>query len=87
MGSSFGSPRVPCPVFLIYAGHGQGDEELNVDYFRAAGGPKALWKIPEVDHVGGFQARPREYERRVIGFFDHALLPPAARDPLAAASG
>jgi hypothetical protein len=24
--------------------------------------------------VGGYQARPREYERRVIAFFDRALL-------------
>ena len=33
-----------------------------------------LWKIPEARHVGGFQARPREYERRVIQFFERALL-------------
>ena len=25
-------------------------------------------------HVGGFEARPREYEERVIGFFDRFLL-------------
>ena len=36
--------------------------------------PKAIWKISEADHTGGFQARPHEYERRVIGFFDRALL-------------
>jgi uncharacterized protein len=64
----------PRPLLLIYAGHGAGGEELNVDYFRAASEPKALWKIAQAGHVGGYQARPREYERRVIEFFDRALL-------------
>ncbi len=68
-------PRIaPRHVFFIYAGHGAGGEEYNRDYYTAAGAPKALWKIPEAHHTGGFQARPREYERRVTGFFDRALL-------------
>ena len=72
-------PRIsPRPVFLIYAGHGAGGEELNVDYYRAASEPKLLWKIPDARHVGGFQVRPAEYERRVVGFFDNALLADAA---------
>jgi hypothetical protein len=29
---------------------------------------------PERTLDGGSDARPREYERRVVGFFDHALL-------------
>jgi fermentation-respiration switch protein FrsA (DUF1100 family) len=64
----------PRPVFFIYAGHGAGGEEFNRDFYDAAGAPKTLWKIPEADHVGGFRARPHEYEQRVIGFFDRALL-------------
>lgn len=64
----------PRPTFLIYAGHGVDSEELNVDYHRAASGPKVLWKIAEAGHVGGFQARPGEYEQRVSRFFDQALL-------------
>jgi dienelactone hydrolase len=63
----------PRPVFLIYAGHGQGGEELSVDYFEAAGEPKTLWEIPEAQHTGGIEARPEEYEQRVIAFFDEAL--------------
>jgi hypothetical protein len=47
---------------------------LNSDYYRAAFDPKTLWKIPEATHVGGLQARPREYEQRVTRFFDRALL-------------
>ena len=68
-------PRIaPRPVFLIYAGHGAGGEELNSTYYRAARQPKSIWRIPEAHHVGGPAARPAEYERRVIGFFDRALL-------------
>lgn len=64
----------PRPVFLIYAGHGAGGEELNPVYFEAASEPKTLWKIAEASHVGGAEARPQEYENRVVEFFDRALL-------------
>ncbi len=68
-------PRIaPRPLFLIHAGQGGGGEELNRDYYRAASSPKTLWKIDEAGHVGGFQARPTEYEQRVTRFFDAALL-------------
>ena len=68
-------PRIaPRHVFFVYAGHGAGGEEYNPDYYAAAGAPKAIWKIPEAGHTAGYQARPREYEQRVVGFFDHALL-------------
>jgi len=30
--------------------------------------------VPGSGHTGGINARPKEYERRVIGFFDRALL-------------
>ena len=68
----------PRPLFLIYAGQGGGGEELNPDYFHAASQPKTLWKIEEAGHVGGLVARPRDYEERVIGFFNRFLLGPAA---------
>ena len=70
-------PRIaPRPLFLIHAGQGGGGEELNPDYYRAASTPKALWRIPEAGHVGGFRAHPRLYEERVTRFFDQALLGP-----------
>ncbi len=70
-------PRIaPRSVLLIYALHGTGGEEkqLNPKYYAAAGEPKQVWEIPEAAHTGGIAARPREYERRVVGFFDRALL-------------
>ena len=64
----------PRPVLLIWTRNGVDTEALNPVYYEAAGAPKQLWEIPESKHVGGLQARPREYERRVVGFFDDALL-------------
>ena len=65
------SPRA---VFFIYAKHGQGGESLSQDFYESAGEPKAVWEVPVGGHVGGAEALPREYERRMVGFFDDALL-------------
>jgi uncharacterized protein len=65
--------KVEQPLLLIAApesGHG---EELNRHYARAAGDNATLWEIPESRHVGGLEARPAEYEQRVVSFFDEAL--------------
>jgi hypothetical protein len=68
-------PRIaPRPLLLIAAPNSPNGEDLNRGYYEAAGEPKTLWEIPESGHVGGLEARPAEYERRVIGFFDRALL-------------
>ena len=60
---SFGGPHEPWDAPEPYA-----------SLYDAASMPKALWKIPEAGHVGGYPARPREYEERVTSFFDRALL-------------
>jgi hypothetical protein len=64
----------PTPLFLVYATHGQGGEELNPNYYEAAGEPKEIWEMTTASHTGGIEAEPEEYERRVVGFFDRALL-------------
>jgi uncharacterized protein len=64
----------PRPVFFIYSGRPLGGEELNRKFYAAAGEPKTLWKIGDAGHTDGLAAHPREYERRVIAFFDRALL-------------
>ena len=63
----------PRAVFLIHAGRGGGGEEWNAEYFAAAREPKEMWRIDEAGHVGGYEARPHEYERRVTRFFARAL--------------
>jgi hypothetical protein len=64
----------PRPLFLIYSGHPLGGEELNANFYAAAGRPKTLWKIADAGHTGGLAAHPVEYEQRVVAFFDRALL-------------
>ena len=65
----------PRSVFLIYADPGLGGESTRQPkYYEAAGEPKAIWKVPGSTHTGGIDAQPAEYERRVIAFFDRALL-------------
>jgi len=67
-------PRIaPRRTLLIEAGHGQGGEELNSVYRRLAGSTSTRWLIPEASHTGGLEARPAEYERRVVSFFEDAL--------------
>ena len=68
-------PRIaPRPVLLISGGQGNPDEELNRVY-RDAGGPTTShWEIPQAGHTGGLASAPDDYERRVIGFLDQALL-------------
>jgi len=69
-------PRIaPRPLLIIYAEHGMGGEvELSDVFYAAAGEPKQLWRIPGAGHTGGLVARPQEYETKLIGFFDAALV-------------
>jgi dienelactone hydrolase len=68
-------PRIaPRPLLLAYARHGQGGEDLNPGYHARAGKPKALWELRRGGHTDGLSVEPTEYERRVVGFFDLALL-------------
>jgi fermentation-respiration switch protein FrsA (DUF1100 family) len=66
----------PTPVFFVYGEHGQGGTERkpNKLFYAAAHEPKQIWEVPQGQHIAGITAQPEEYERRVIGFFDAALL-------------
>ncbi len=62
-------------VFFIYGENGQPVEEpANKGFYELARGPKELWEVPGADHMNGAQAQPHEYERRIVAFFDRALL-------------
>jgi uncharacterized protein len=39
-----------------------------------AGSTAERWRVPGSGHTGGLDAQPAEYERRVLDFFDRALL-------------
>jgi uncharacterized protein len=67
-------PKIaPRPVFLINAEHDEVDAK-QPEYYAAAHEPKQTWLVPEGGHTDGIDVRPEEYERRVVGFFDGALL-------------
>jgi hypothetical protein len=67
-------PRIEQPLLLIWAPNGGNVETMNPTYHRLAAGPKTIWEIPDARHIQGITAHPAEYERRVTGFFDRALL-------------
>jgi hypothetical protein len=67
------SAEISAPVFFVYATPGQGGETLNPTYYEAAKQPKEIWAA-EGGHTGAITAEPEEYERRVVAFFDRALL-------------
>jgi dienelactone hydrolase len=71
------APRIaPQAVFFVYGEHGQGGSERkpNQGFYAVAGEPKEIWEVPGAQHVGGITTQPEENERRVMGFFDRALL-------------
>ena len=66
------SGEITEPVLVIHATPGQGGETLSSKYYEAARGPKEYWAAPG-GHTGAIDAAPREYERRVVGFFDRTI--------------
>ena len=70
-------PKIaPNAVFLVYGEKGQNGSETkpNKHFYSAAGEPKQIWEVPNGQHIAGITTQPAEYERRVVGFFDEALL-------------
>jgi hypothetical protein len=67
------SGEITEPALFIHATPGAGGEPLTEQYYEAAKGPKQYWAAPG-GHTGAIDAAPKEYERRVIGFFDRELL-------------
>ena len=64
------------PTLFIWAPNGGNVETENPVYHRLAGPSAEIWAIDDARHIGGITAHPQEYERRVTGFFDDALLGP-----------
>jgi dienelactone hydrolase len=66
----------PNAVFFVYGENGQGGTEAkpNKLFYAAAREPKQIWEVPGGQHIAGITTQPAEYERRVIAFFDDALL-------------
>jgi len=68
------APRIaPRPVLMIWAPNGGNRETMSTVYARRIGPSAEIWAMDDVKHIRGLQTHPREYERRVVGFFDRAL--------------
>ena len=70
----------PTPLLLVATGRDVPAElKANRVYAAAASEPVEHWELPDVNHTAAIRERPEEYERRVVGFFDDALLAGAGR--------
>ena len=69
------TPRIgPRPVLLIWSPDTGELEALNPTYQRLIGPSAEIWAVPDTGHVQAIKQHPEEYEQRVIGFLDGALL-------------
>jgi hypothetical protein len=67
-------PKIaPRPVLLVSSGRGY-EQQMNRAYAKRGGRGTVLWEIPDAPHTGGLATHRLEYERRVVGVFDRALL-------------
>ena len=65
----------PRPILILAGGQDRiTGPDAGQRYYEAAGEPKELWFEPGLGHVSFWRVAPYEYEQRVVGFFDAALL-------------
>ncbi len=64
---------VRAPTLLISAGTDV-ERDFNVIYDEAASGPVEHWNLPDAQHTHAIREHADEYERRVVGLFNDALL-------------
>lgn len=64
----------PRPILIVMTG--DDSAKLTRHFYEVAGEPKTLWELPDAVHGGGFgsDVYRAEYERRMLAFFDSALL-------------
>lgn len=64
----------PRPILILAGGQDPiTGPEAGKRLYAAAGEPKELWFEPEAGHLSFLSSFPKEYETRVVGFFDWAL--------------
>ncbi len=66
--------HLKCPIFLI---HGDADKKIGSHHseqiFEKASVPKELWICEGAGHLGTYVKFPKEYETRVLNFFNQHL--------------
>jgi uncharacterized protein len=64
--------RVHAPTLLVSAGQAE-ERDFNVLYEKAARGRVDHWNLPDAHHTDAIHEHPRQYERRIVAFFDKQL--------------
>jgi hypothetical protein len=72
--------RIDAPVLMI-SGAPANERRLDPVYADAAPDTITLWPLPDTPHTRALGTHPAEYERRVIGVLDGALLDNGAVAP------
>jgi hypothetical protein len=62
----------PRPILMIASG--ENDMYFNRLFFQATNAPRELWELPAGEHGAAILQDSHEYIRRVVGFFNKALL-------------
>jgi dienelactone hydrolase len=65
--------RIDSPLLMISAGAAI-ERDFNVRYDEVADGPVEHWNLPDAHHTDAIHEFAGEYERRVVGFLNEALL-------------
>jgi fermentation-respiration switch protein FrsA (DUF1100 family) len=64
----------PRPVLLVAGTQNRGEQRVLRKYYAAAGKTATLWEVAEAGHIGSWSARPDEYKRMALAFFDREML-------------
>jgi hypothetical protein len=64
----------PTPLLLVAAGGLASELDFNRVYARVANEPFEFWELRDVGHTAAVRERADEYEQKVVGFLDAALL-------------
>jgi dienelactone hydrolase len=66
----------PRPVLLIAGGAVMGNAEVDADTWIRAASPDTVqvWIVPDTGHTAALRTQPQQWEAKVIGFLDAALL-------------
>jgi len=68
------APQIDCPVFLV---HGAKDELISYRHsqriYEALNTDKHLWILPDANHTGCFKRGGKDYNQRMINFFQSAF--------------
>jgi fermentation-respiration switch protein FrsA (DUF1100 family) len=64
--------RLRSPALLISAGEDV-ERDFNILYDKAGGEAVEHWNLPDAHHTAAIREHRREYERRVVAFFDKEL--------------